>query len=131
MKSLKSKKDGKESKRDYKIKCLDLSIIELGEDITEIKKHISRMRTNLDAHINRQFAEIRVVEKDGEWGDYSGLFYVDDKDEKEITIEKAKAHFKAYFEDGMHHKNKRLGLFLYTPRSGKHLIEELTIEGDA
>tara|TARA_Y100000310_G_C20270019_1_gene617575 strand:- start:107 stop:502 length:396 start_codon:yes stop_codon:yes gene_type:complete len=130
MKSLKKQKDGKESKHDYKIKCLDLSMIEAEEDISEIKKTISRMRSTLDAHINRQFTEIRVVEKNGEWGDYSGLFYVDDEDEKKVIVRKAKTHFRKYFEDGAHHSNKKLGLFLYTPRSGKHLIEELETEGD-
>ena len=125
MKSLKKKKDGKESKRDYKIKCLDLSIIEVEEDIAEMKKIISRMKSTMDAYINRQFTEIRVIEKDGEWGDYSGMFYANDEDEREVTIDKAKDHFDMYFKDGIHHKDKKFGLFITSPRSGKRLIKEI------
>ena len=106
-------------------------MIKIEEDIAKIKKTISRMRSVLDSHINRQFTEIRVIEKDGEWGDYSGIFYVNDEDARKVIIKKAKAHFETYFKNGIHHKDKKLGLFLHTPRSGKHLVEELETKGDA
>ena len=121
MKSVKDKK----SKDDYKIKCMEISIVKLEKDISEIGKGVKRMRSVLDAHINRQYTEIRVIEKDGEWGDYSGIFYVNDEEERDVILAKAKTHFNKHFKDGIHHQDKELGLFLFSPRSGKRLIEEM------
>jgi len=121
----KKQKDGNQPQIDYKIKCMEQSIAVMTETIDEQKKVISRMKSNFDAHVNRQFTEIRVIEKDGKWGDYSGTFYLDENDEKEIVLEKAKKHFDKHFKNGIHHKGKKLGLFLFSPRSGKQLIEEM------
>ena len=100
-----------------------LDVIE--EEIMLMKKDISKISSNLKAYVNRQFAEIRVVEEDGKWGDYTGVFYSKDEDEEKIVLEKAREHFKTYFKDSNHHRNKKLGIFLYSPRSGKKLIEEI------
>tara|TARA_Y100000034_G_scaffold118695_1_gene159622 strand:+ start:1939 stop:2316 length:378 start_codon:yes stop_codon:yes gene_type:complete len=119
------KKDGNQAKNKYKMQCMELSIAKIEETVSEIKKYISRTRSTLDAHINRQYTEIRVIEKDGKWGDYSGTFYVNDEEEQAMVLQKAKEHFKTYFEDGIHHNDKKLGLFLFSPKSGKRLIEEM------
>ena len=105
------------------------------------KKNVLRMKNTLDAHINRQYAEIKVLEDswnenydcivDGtkkSWGDYSGIFYVNDEDEENVIINKAKKHFETFFEDNVYHRNKKLGLFLHSPKSGKRLIEEMKTE---
>ena len=43
-----------------------------------------------------------------------------------MAIKKAKAHFSEYFENGVYHRNKRLGLFLSGGNmSGKKLIQEI------
>ena len=125
MKSLKNQKDGKKVKNDYKMKCMDISVLKVEEAVSDIEKNVRKIRSVLDAHINRQYTEIRVIEKDGQWGDYSGIFYVNDEDERDIILKKAKEHFGKYFKDGMNHQGKRLGLFLFSPRSGKHLVEEM------
>ena len=119
------KKDETQSKNDYKIKCIELSMLKVVEDIVNIKKNVVRMRSIVDAHINRQYSEIRVVEENGEWGDYSGIFYVNDEEEESVVLDKARQHFDTYFQDGFYHKNKKLGLFLFSPKSGKRLIEEM------
>ena len=116
-----------------------MDIIE--KDITSIKKEINKIGDKLNAYINRQFTEIRVLPKgnnpnlhggnskvksENGWEDYSGDFYVTDKDNRAMAIKKAKDHFKEYFENGVHHRNKRLGLFLSGGNmSGKILIQEI------
>ncbi|MAH43579.1 hypothetical protein CL614_07740 [archaeon] len=123
-------KDAK-AKMDYKIQCIESSIATLEKTVIEIKKNVLRMRNTLDAHINRQYAEIKVVEQDGEWGDYSGVFYVNDEDAKDVILNKAEAHFERYFKNGYHHQNKKLGLFLFSARSGRKLIKQMnTTEGE-
>lgn len=101
--------------------------------IDKIRKEVARLNSTLNAHINKQAVEIRVLpeghdpSKQGEngWEDYSGSFSIDNEEEKSIVIGKARYHFETYFKDSVYHRNKRLGLFLSNPRSGKHLIEEI------
>ena len=118
-------KDGKQTKDQYRMDCMEKSVTSMEKVVDDMKRHISRMRSNLDAHINRQFTEIRVIEENGKWGDYSGTFYLDSDDEKKMVLDKAKKHFETYFKDGVYHRNKKLGLFLSSPRAGKQLIEEI------
>ena len=129
LQNTKKKKDTQQSNIEYKLKCLDVSMSKMEEDITEMKKTVSRIRSVMDAHINRQYAEIRVVEENGEWGDYSGVFYVDDDNAKEVVVNKAKKHFASYFEDGIWHGNKKLGLFVFSPKSGLRLVERMETQG--
>tara|TARA_Y100000310_G_scaffold71620_1_gene67504 strand:+ start:1576 stop:2136 length:561 start_codon:yes stop_codon:yes gene_type:complete len=112
------------------------------KNITSIKKELKRIGDNLNNYVNRQFTEIRVLPKghnpklhggnspnkdENGWEDYSGDFYITDEEQKEMVIEKAKAHFEEYFENGVYHRNKRLGLFLSGGgQSGKKLIKETT-----
>ena len=112
------------------------------KDITKIKKAINNIGDRLNTYINRQFTEIRVLPKghnpdlhggsspkkeERGWEDYSGDFYITDKEQKEVLIKKAEAHFEEYFENGVYHRNKRLGLFLSGGgQSGKKLIKETT-----
>ena len=111
------------------------------KDITSIKKEINKIGDKLNAYINRQFTEIRVLPKghnpnihggnskvksENGWEDYSGDFYITDEDNRAMAIKKAKAHFSEYFENGVYHRNKRLGLFLSGGNmSGKKLLEEI------
>jgi hypothetical protein len=112
------------------------------KDITSMKKAIRNIGDRLNAYINRQFTEIRVLPKghnpdlhggnspkkeERGWEDYSGDFYITDKEQRDMLIKKAEAHFEEYFENGVYHRNKRLGLFLSGGgQSGKKLIKETT-----
>ena len=129
-----NKEENKEENRDYsidyKLKSLEQTVANLEKNLEETTRFAKRTRSTVDAHINKQIAEIRVfvVDKkcpEGEWQDYSGTFSIDDSEQKTMVISKAKKHFDMYFMDGVYHRNKKLGLFLSNPRSGKHLIEEM------
>ena len=54
--------------------------------------------------------------------------YADDNDNEEIVLNKARHHFKTFFENATYHRNKKLGLFLSSARSGKKLIQEFTTD---
>ena len=112
-------------------------------DVVEIKRELTRLKSTINAHINKNTAEIRVLpeghnpkiqggnnpdkSKNG-WEDYSGKFDLDNDEEMSIVIDKAISHFKAYFQDSVYHRNKKLGIFLSNATSGKRLIEEMTTE---
>ena len=127
-------------------------------DIANIRKELSRIKSTLNTHINKQSVEIRMLpdghnpDKHGYhrdysnkslytdeqikklkwengWVDYSGKFDLDSGEEMSIVIGKAVAHFERYFKDGFYHSNKRLGIFLTSPTtSGRKLIEEFQTE---
>tara|TARA_Y100000310_G_C20517850_1_gene732122 strand:- start:214 stop:714 length:501 start_codon:yes stop_codon:yes gene_type:complete len=126
-------KTGEPARTGVNVKCsecmgtglLGYKVDLIEEKIVKMKKDMKRFGDHLNAHINRQTAEIRVIEDDGSWGDYSGVFFVDSEDEKNIVMEKARKHFEMYFRDTVYHRNKKLGIFLHNPRSGKTLIEEI------
>tara|TARA_Y100000310_G_C20446388_1_gene698627 strand:- start:59 stop:625 length:567 start_codon:yes stop_codon:yes gene_type:complete len=141
-------KTGEPAKTGKNVKCKECfgtgiagyKIDILLRSIGNIKKDIGRITEDLKAHMNRQTAEIRVLPKghnpslqggnskvlwEKGWEDYTGVFYIDSIDEKEIVLGKAKKHFKKYFENSAYHRNKKLGVFLTSGRSGKHLIEEM------
>ena len=130
----------------------------LETNIVELRRELSRIKTTLDTHINKQSVEIRVLPeghdpnkqgykvsptdysnytaeqtkemkwKNG-WVDYSGKFDLDDDEEMSIVTGKAMAHFETYFKEGVYHRNKRLGVFLSSPKtSGRKLIEEFQTE---
>tara|TARA_R100000501_G_C2616720_1_gene110242 strand:- start:790 stop:1164 length:375 start_codon:yes stop_codon:yes gene_type:complete len=105
-------------KRNY-----DKEIELLKEKIKALRGNIGRMRKALQKHINRQTAEIRVLESDDEWGGYTGIFFVNEEDAKDVVIGKAKAHFKKYFKNGIGYKDHTFGIFLN--RSGKKELQEI------
>ena len=127
-------------------------------DIVNVRKEISRIKSTLNTHINKQSVEIKVLPeghdpkkhgykrdysnksrytaeqmkqlkwKNG-WVDYSGKFDLDNDEEMSIVIGKAMAHFDKYFKDGFYHRNKKLGVFLSNATtSSKKLIEEYQTE---
>ena len=141
-------KTGKPAKTGKNGKCKDCfgtgvlgyKIDKLFKSIETIKKDVRRIAEDLKAHINRQTAEIRVLPKghnpdiqggnsnikwENGWEDYTGVFFIDPEDEKKIVLEKAKRHFEKYFESGVYHRNRKLGVFLSGGRSGKRLVAEM------
>ena len=133
------KKDQKKTKNS-EINKLKAKIEKLELKIDKANKSSRKTRQLIDAYMNRKFAEIRVLPEghnpklqggnnnkkwENGWEDYSGNFYVDNEELEEIIIDKARKHFKSYFEDNVYHRNKKLGLFLSGGgTSGKKLIEE-------
>ena len=126
-------------------------------DIVEINRKLKRIKSSLDAHINKSTVEIRLLPEghnpneqgyknnpdyskrtaeevkklkwENGWVDYSGKFSLDGDEEMSIVIGKAMAHFEEYFRDGFYHRGKKLGVFLSNATtSGKLLIEEFQTE---
>ena len=134
-----------------KIERLIQSVNSINEDIKKITKSSEKWdravyraketENRLSAYINRFFAEVRVLPKGHNpdiqggndlekskngWEDYSGAFYLSSEEREQIVIDRARDHFKHYFEDGIYHRNKKLGLFVSGGGiSGKKLIEEM------
>jgi len=152
-KAAKPKKAPKLSKEQVEehIESLLQSVKNINEDIKTLTKFsekwdeiIHRVRETerrLNAYTNRFSTEIRVLpeghdptkqggndpdkSKNG-WEAYSGAFYLSPEERKQILIDRARDHFKQYFEDGIYHRNKKLGLFVSGGGiSGKQLIEEM------
>ena len=119
-----------DEKYKFKIKTLEVELEKKDQQINELRKLVARLHNRVNSYINRQSAEIRVVEDDGSWGDYSGVFYLDPQDEKDLVIKKAKNHFNTYFKDAIYHQDKNFGIFLSNPLSGRHLEEELNTLND-
>ena len=120
----------KEEKKQLKsltntVTLLNNKISVMKEENTLRRKEIVNMQRKFNVYINRQFSEIRVIEKDGKWGDYSGIFYLNPKEEKDIIIDKAKEHFETYFQDSIWHRKKHLGLFITDKKRNKRLIKEM------
>ena len=113
----------------HQIKEMEITIRKLEEEMLELKNLTLRTRSVLELYINRQFTEIKVREKDGQWGDYSGIFFLNENDEKELVLKKARLHFEKYFKEGFHHKNKELALFI-TKGKIKHLVEKMKTNKD-
>ena len=123
------------------VNSTDSAIQYLENEIMKLKAEIILLKSNLSAHINRQYGEIRIwesklnketgkrelqIDNKGNkiWGDYTGNFYCDSKDEEEVIIRKAREHYEEYFRNGFWHKDKTLGIFITNKRSGKRLIKE-------
>ena len=126
------------------VKSIDESIKKIIKSSEKWDKAVIRARQTedrLDVYTNRFFTEVRVLpeghnpklhggnnpdkSKNG-WEAYSGAFYLSPEERKQILIDRARDHFKDYFEDGIYHRNKKLGLFVSGGGiSGKQLIEEM------
>ena len=133
------------------IESLVQSVENINEDIKNLTKlsekwdgMVDRVReteNRLNAYTNRFSTEVRILpeghdptvqggnnpdkSKNG-WESYSGAFYLSPEERKQILIDRARDHFKNYFEDSTYHRNKKLGLFVSGGgMSGKKLIEEM------
>ena len=109
------------------------------EKLNNLIPKVKKLDNRLNSYLNRFFAEVRVLpeghdpkkhggnnkikSKNG-WEDYSGAFYLEPEEREQIVIDRARDHFKQYFEDGVYHRNKVLGIFVSGGGiSGKKLIE--------
>ena len=80
--------------------------------ISSLKKHINNIESKLRFIINKQTAEIRVLETDGKWSGYTGVFKIVSDDEEKIITNKALEHYEKYFKDVAFYEDRTLGLLL-------------------
>ena len=128
----KAKPKAKKDTMDTKIKKLGYSLKKANNQIDMLRKYIKNVELKLKKYMDRKTSEIRVVEENGTWGDYTGVFYVNSSDEEKIVIDKAMNHYKTYFSNGHFYKNKTLGLFVnnYKGADDKKLVEILKNTGN-
>tara|TARA_Y100001963_G_C6745996_1_gene431631 strand:+ start:327 stop:797 length:471 start_codon:yes stop_codon:yes gene_type:complete len=109
------------------------------EKLNKLIPRVKQLENKLNSYVNRFCAEVRVLPKghnpklqgnvskiksENGWEDYSGSFYLDAEEREQIVIDRARNHFKHYFEDAIYHRNKVLGIFVSGGGiSGKKLIE--------
>ena len=94
------------------------------KSIEGLKGDINNVGLKLRSFINQHTSQIRVLEKDGKWGGYTGVFHLDPKDNKERAIEKAMNHYNSYYKGVDFYKNRTLGLFI-TSHKERKLIKVL------
>ena len=95
--------------------------------IGNLRKSISAVSSNLKLHINKKTAQIRVFENyrgEWKWSGYTGVFYIDEKDNQKKIIKKAYDHYERHFKDDDFYKNRTLGLFT-TNAKGQKLVKIL------
>ena len=127
-----------------KIKDLKEEVKNLTEGVKELTKEnlksddiiknlrikVSAISSNLNLHINKKTAQIRVFEKANEggkrwkWSGYTGVFYINAKDHQKRIVKKALDHYEQYFKDDDFYKNRTLGLFT-TNAKGQKLVRVL------
>ena len=103
---------------------LEKGVLKLEVALGNCRKHVGYVEAKLKSFINKQTAEIRTLGDDGKWGDYTGVFYVDSKNDENLITEKAMTHYETYFQDVEFYKKRTLGLFI-TNLKGKKLIKVL------
>ena len=107
-----------------KVEKLEANIKTSDSIIEGLKEDINSVRLKLKSFINQHTSQIRVLEKDGTWSGYTGVFHLDPKDNKKRVIEKAMNHYNYYFKNADFYKNRTLGLFI-TNNKEKKLIKVL------
>jgi hypothetical protein len=99
-------------------------INKLENNIKELKKKLEYINKNVQIVLGRHSSQIRVLEEDGSWGDYSGNFNIEVHDNLKIATKKAMNHYNNFFAENDYYKNKTLGLFIST-REGLKLTKIL------
>lgn len=102
-----------------KVKNLEDNKDLLETNIELLKKEINKLEYKLTSFINKHTSQIRVLEKDGKWGGYTGVFHLDPKDNKRRVIKKAVDHYERYFKNVDFYKNRTLGLFITNNKERK------------
>ena len=103
----------------YDIKMLKRTVESLNTSITSFKTKFANIESELKFIIDKETSEIKVLEKNGKWGGYTGVFYINTNDNKETVTNKALGHYGNYFEGRDFYKSKTLGLFITSPKSKK------------
>ena len=102
----------------------EAKIKDLYSKIDGLKSEIANINANVKHIIGKHSSEIRVLEKDGSWGGYTGIFYCDREDHRDTVESKAMNHYHTYFEDRDFYASKTLALFILSDK-GKKLVRIL------
>lgn len=68
------------------------------ERIIELEKLAKRTNSVLNKHINEPYVTILIKEKDGSWGDWTGVFGLDTEEKLNVELKKTEEHFNRYFK---------------------------------
>ena len=96
----------------------------LEDTIDKLASKIVNLQATVTHILGKHISQIRVLEQDGSWGDYTGIFYCDREDNKNTVESKAMNHYKRYFEGEPFYRNKTLALFI-SNNKGKKLVQIL------
>ena len=113
-----------DNKVNSKFDRIDNSIKDLLGSIATLSSKLANTDATIQRIIAKHSAEIRVLEQDGTWGGYTGVFYTNKEDNKQVVVNKAMNHYNIYFEDRPFYKNKTLALFVSNYK-GKKLVKVL------
>ena len=113
-----------DNKVNSKFDRIDNSIKDLLGRITTISSKITNMEASIKRILAKHTSEIRVLEQDGTWGGYTGIFYTDKKDNAAVVEKKAMNHYETYFEDREFYSEKTLALFVLNDK-GKKIVKIL------
>ena len=101
------------------VKKMEAQLIKMKKSMKEMKLTISNLNKNLrnaneklNLYINRKFADVKILNKQNEWEDYSGKFYATDEETDDMLYKKALKHYNTYFKNSDWHRNKHLGIFV-------------------
>ena len=73
-----------------------------------LKDTVTKLKKDFDEHLREPSLTIKVKEKNGEWGDWTGIFKLDNEDKLVKLTSKVEEHFQRYFADNT---DKEFGLF--------------------
>ena len=112
------------NKVDSKFDRIDNSIQDLLGSITTLSSKLANTEATIKRILAKHSSEIRVLEQDGTWGGYTGIFYTNKKDNAAIVEKKAMDHYETYFEGRKFYGKKTLALFILNDK-GKKLVKIL------
>ena len=92
--------------------------------IDKLCSTISNLQATVTHILGKHTSEIKVLERDGTWGGYTGIFYTNREDNKNTVESKAMNHYEHYFENEPFYKGKTLALFI-SNNKGKKLVKVL------
>lgn len=76
---------------------LEKDVTELKKDLVTLRKKILNNDRKIEEHLKKQRIEIRVKEQDGNWGDFSGIFFLTEEEMHKGALKKTKEHFDRIF----------------------------------
>ena len=113
-----------DNKVNSKFDRIDNSFKDLLGSITTLSSKLANAEASIKRILAKHTSEIRVLEQDGTWGGYTGIFYTNKKDNAAIVEKKAMDHYETYFEDRKFYSEKTLALFVLNDK-GKKIVKIL------